>query len=40
VVSEPLDAEEFTWHEVPDSSLVRVDDGGVHVQPLELCSGN
>jgi len=40
VVSEPLDAEEFTWHEVPDSSLVRVDDGGVHVQPLELCSDN
>tara|TARA_B100002003_G_scaffold230996_1_gene241624 strand:- start:10 stop:831 length:822 start_codon:yes stop_codon:yes gene_type:complete len=40
VVSEPLDAEEFTWHEVPDCSLVRVDDGGVHVQPLELCSDN
>lgn len=34
VVSEPLDAEELAWHEVPSCSLVRVDEAGVQVQPL------
>ena len=36
VVSEPLDAEEFAWHEVPECSLMRVADDGVEIQPLEL----
>ena len=35
VVSEPLDAEQLTWHEVPDSSIVRVDRDGVLVHPIE-----
>jgi len=36
VVSEPLDAEEFAWHEVPEGSVVRVNGDGVQVDPLQL----
>jgi len=35
VVSEPLDTEEFVWHEVPEHSLVQVDGDGVRVELLE-----
>jgi glutamine amidotransferase len=35
VVSEPLDTEEFVWHEVPEHSLVQVDGDGVRVGLLE-----
>jgi glutamine amidotransferase len=35
VVSEPLDAEQFSWHEVPESSIVRVNQDGVEVQRIE-----
>jgi len=39
VVSEPLDTEALTWHEVPNCSLLHVDRDGVRVQPLQGVAG-